>query len=129
MLEITTSWCLMLPTLTISSSISVKPLMFSRFSAEMEMIFSFSFRAMPFSSSFSWLSVIRSDLFRTSLSVFLTYMIVYVSMLLLQDGSLDNFSTTFATYLAGSSILLLLAFPIIFVYEKVFGVLTHLSLL
>lgn len=71
----------------------------------------------------------RSDLFRTSLSVFLTYMIVYVSMLLLQDGSLDNFSTTFATYLAGSSVLLLLAFPIIFVYEKVFGVLTHLSLL
>lgn len=71
----------------------------------------------------------RSDLFRTSLSVFLTYMVVYVSMLLVQDGSLDNFSPTFVSYLAGSSILLLLAFPIIFVYEKVFGVLTHLSLL
>ena len=56
-------------------------------------------------------------------------MVVYVSILLVQDGSLDNFSTTFVTYLAGSSILLLLAFPIIFIYEKVFGVLTHLSLL
>jgi len=71
----------------------------------------------------------RSDLFRTSLSVFLTYLVVYVSMLLVQDGSLDNFSPTFVTYLAGSSILLLLAFPIIFIYEKIFGVLTHLSLL
>ncbi len=71
----------------------------------------------------------RADLFRTSLSVFLTYMVVYVSILLVQDGSLDNFSTIFVTYLAGSSILLLLAFPIIFVYEKVFGILTHLSLL
>jgi cyclic-di-AMP phosphodiesterase PgpH len=71
----------------------------------------------------------RSDLFRTSLSVFLTYMVVYVSLLLVQDGSLDNFSTTFVSYLAGSSILLLLAFPVIFIYEKMFGVLTHLSLL
>ena len=71
----------------------------------------------------------RADLFRTSLSVFLTYMVVYFSLLLVQDGSLDNFSTTFVTYLAGSAVLLLLAFPIIFIYEKVFGVLTHLSLL
>jgi putative nucleotidyltransferase with HDIG domain len=56
-------------------------------------------------------------------------MVVYFSLLLVQDGSLDNFSTTFVTYLAGSAVLLLLAFPIIFIYEKVFGVLTHLSLL
>jgi putative nucleotidyltransferase with HDIG domain len=71
----------------------------------------------------------RADLFRASLFVFITYMAVYVSMLLVQEGSLENFSTTMATYLAGSSILLLLGFPIIFIYEKLFGVLTHLSLL
>jgi hypothetical protein len=71
----------------------------------------------------------RADLFRASLFVFATYMVVYVSMLLVQEGSLDNFSTTMATYLAGSSILLLLAFPFIFLYEKLFGVITHLSLL
>lgn len=71
----------------------------------------------------------RSDLFRASLFVFATYMVVYVSMLLVQDASLDNFSTTMATYLVGSSILLLLAFPFIFLYEKLFGVITHLSLL
>ncbi|HDO28193.1 MAG TPA: HDIG domain-containing protein [Bacteroidetes bacterium] len=71
----------------------------------------------------------RSDLFRASLVVFLTYMAVYVSMLLLQEGSLESFSWDMTSYLAGSSILLLLAFPIIFVYEKLFGVLTNLSLL
>ena len=71
----------------------------------------------------------RADLFRASLMVFLTYIAVYVSLLLVQEGTLEKFSTTFATYLAGSSILLLLAFPFIFLYEKVFGVLTHLSLL
>lgn len=71
----------------------------------------------------------RADLFRASLFVFLTYMVVYVSMLLVQEGSLDYFSTNMAIYLAGSSILLLLAFPFIFLYEKLFGVITHLSLL
>ena len=60
----------------------------------------------------------RADLFRASLFVFITYMAVYVSMLLVQEGSMDSFSTTMATYLAGSSILLLLGFPIIFIYEK-----------
>ncbi len=71
----------------------------------------------------------RSDLFRTSIMVFLTYMIVYVSMLLLQEGSLDHFSWDMTLYLGSSSILLLLAFPLIFIYEKLFGVLTNLSLL
>lgn len=71
----------------------------------------------------------RADLFRASLIVFLTYIAVYVSLMLVQDGSIEKFSTSQATYLAGSSILLLLAFPFIFLYEKVFGVLTHLSLL
>ena len=71
----------------------------------------------------------RADIFRTSLWVFLTYMVVYVSMLFVQEGSLENFSFTFMEYIAGSSILLLLSFPIIFIYEKIFGIVTHLSLL
>ena len=71
----------------------------------------------------------RADIFRTSLWVFLTYMVVYVSMLFVQEGSLENFSFKFMEYIAGSSILLLLSFPIIFIYEKVFGIVTHLSLL
>jgi len=71
----------------------------------------------------------RADLFRASLFVFITYMVVYMSMMLVQDASFEEFSMTMTTYLAGSSILLLLAFPFIFLYEKLFGVLTHLSLL
>ncbi len=71
----------------------------------------------------------RADLFRTSLFVFLTYGVIYVSMMLVQDGSLDNFSWKVLTNFFGSAALILLAFPIIFVYEKLFGVLTHLSLL
>lgn len=71
----------------------------------------------------------RADLFKASLLIFLTYMIVYVSMLFVQEGSLDHFSIEFTGYLAGSAILVLLVFPIIFVYEKLFGIITHLTLL
>jgi len=71
----------------------------------------------------------RGDLFRTSLFVFLTYMVIYVSMMFVQEGSFKSFSFKAVSYLAGSSILLLLAFPLIYIYEKLFGVITQLSLL
>lgn len=71
----------------------------------------------------------RADIFRSSIYVFITYLLVYLSMMLVQEGDLDNFSMTFVQYIAGSSILILLSFPIIYVYEKVFGIITHLSLL
>jgi putative nucleotidyltransferase with HDIG domain len=71
----------------------------------------------------------RVDLFKASLFIFLTYMVIYVSMLFVQEGSLDNFSIEFTGYLAGSSMLVLLAFPLIFLYEKLFGIITHLTLL
>jgi hypothetical protein len=50
-------------------------------------------------------------------------------MLFVQEGSLDSFSYIAILYLAGSSILVLLAFPLIFLYEKLFGIVTHLTLL
>lgn len=71
----------------------------------------------------------RADIFRASIWVFITYLVVYISMLFVQEGSLENFSFTFLEYIAGSSILLLLSFPIIFIYEKMFGIVTHISLL
>ena len=71
----------------------------------------------------------RADLFKASLLIFLTYMTVYVSMLFVQEGSLDNISYVFIGYLAGSSILVLLAFPLIFLYEKLFSMVTPLTLL
>ena len=71
----------------------------------------------------------RWHLVRTSILVFLTYMVVYFSMLLIQDASLTNISTRFVLMLAGSSFLILLGFPFIFIYEKIFGLITQLTLL
>jgi putative nucleotidyltransferase with HDIG domain len=95
---------------------------------------SFEFFYTQFTAGFIAIFVVkdlskRADIFVASLWVFLTYMTVYISMLFVQEGSLENFSFTFMEYIAGSSILLLLSFPIILLYEKIFGIVTHLSLL
>ncbi|PIY30637.1 MAG: hypothetical protein COZ08_11785, partial [Bacteroidetes bacterium CG_4_10_14_3_um_filter_42_6] len=71
----------------------------------------------------------RSDLFRGVTMVFLAYMVVYAGILLAQEGSIDNFSRRMISHFAASSILLLLAFPLIFLYEKMFGLITQLTLL
>ena len=71
----------------------------------------------------------RSDLFRATLMVFITYFVIYISMLLIQEGSLENLSWRLISYYAGSSILILLAFPLIFLFEKLFGLITQLTLL
>ncbi len=71
----------------------------------------------------------RSDLFRATLMVFITYSVVYIGMLLIQEGSFESFSWRMIANFAGSSMLILLAFPIIFMYEKSFGIITQLSLL
>ncbi len=71
----------------------------------------------------------RSDLFRATLMVFLTYSVVYISMMLIQEGNLESFSWKLLAYFGGSSILILLAFPLIFIFEKSFGMITQLTLL
>ena len=71
----------------------------------------------------------RWYLVRNSILVFITYMLVYISMLLVQEASLSSISTRFVLMLAGSSLLILLAYPLIFVYEKMFGLVTQLTLL
>lgn len=71
----------------------------------------------------------RSDLFRASLMVFLTYSVIYISMMLIQEGSFESFSWQELGVYTASSVLILLAFPLIFLYEKIFGIVTQLTLL
>ena len=71
----------------------------------------------------------RSQIVKTSIFTFLTYLVVYISMLYTREGNLSSFSWDFLALLAGSSLLLLLAFPLVFIYEKVFDIVTNLTLL
>lgn len=71
----------------------------------------------------------RSQFFLTSVFVFLTYSTIYTGMKLAQDGNFSNINSMNYLMFAGSSALTMLAFPLIWFYEKIFGYVTNLTLL
>ncbi len=71
----------------------------------------------------------RYQITRAALFTFITYLAVYVSMLFSREGNLNSFQLNFVILTAASSVLIFLAFPIVFLYEKIFGMITKLSLL
>lgn len=71
----------------------------------------------------------RSDLFTASILVFVTYIAIYIGMMLIQEGNILGYNLTVIANYAGSSILILLAFPMVFLFEKLFGIVTQLTLL
>lgn len=71
----------------------------------------------------------RIQIARASALTFLAYIVVYISMLYSREGNLNSFSMDFIKLTAASSVLIFLAFPIVFFYEKIFGLVTKLTLL
>lgn len=71
----------------------------------------------------------RAQLFFTSFYIFATYVTFYIGFLLIFEGSLNNFDSHFIGQFAVSAVLNLLAFPLIFLYEKLFGYVTDFSLM
>jgi cyclic-di-AMP phosphodiesterase PgpH len=71
----------------------------------------------------------RSQFFFTSILVFTAYSSTYIGMTLMQDGSLSDINTNNFIWFAGSSLLVLFSYPLIFLYEKLFGLITDVSLM
>ena len=71
----------------------------------------------------------RASYFGTSLVVFMTYVIVYFGMMLIFDGGFDSFNWKFIIIYAGNAFFTMLALPLAFLFERVFGFVTDLSLL
>ena len=71
----------------------------------------------------------RAQFFVTSLYIFLTYSLIYIGMSMLQTGSYTGISSQHFIYFGINSILTLLAYPMIVLYEKLFGFVTNISLL
>jgi putative nucleotidyltransferase with HDIG domain len=71
----------------------------------------------------------RSDFIKTSVFVFLTYSIVYLALTLIQDADLSKINPYRFAYFAMNAGMTLLAFPLIFIFEKIFGYVSELSLL
>jgi len=71
----------------------------------------------------------RSQFFVTSFMVFLSYLIVYVGLALIQEGSLMGVELKYIALFAGSAVLTLFSYPLIFIFEKIFGMITDVTLM
>jgi len=71
----------------------------------------------------------RSQFFFTALYIFLSYSVIYIGIELVTEGSLNAIKWQGFVYFAISAGLTLLASPIIYLFEKLFGKVTDVSLL
>jgi len=71
----------------------------------------------------------RSQFFLTSLLIFLTYSIIYVGLSFINEGSLEHINTTNFALFAGSAVLTLFSYPLIYIFEKIFGYVTDVTLM
>ncbi len=71
----------------------------------------------------------RSQFFVTSFMVFLSYITVYVGLALIQEGSLMGVELKYIALFAGSAVLTLFSYPLIFIFEKIFGMITDVTLM
>ncbi len=71
----------------------------------------------------------RSQFFVTSFMAFLSYITVYVGLTLIQEGSLMGVELKYLALFAGSAVLTLFSYPLIFIFEKIFGMITDVTLM
>lgn len=71
----------------------------------------------------------RSQIFITSFFVFITYSVAYVGISIIEEGGMDSIELKMFSWLAISSLLTLFSYPLIFVFEKIFGFVSDVSIL
>jgi cyclic-di-AMP phosphodiesterase PgpH len=71
----------------------------------------------------------RSQFFFTSLMIFISYSAIYVGMTLMQEGSFDQLSRANFLLFGISAMLTLFSYPMIYLFERIFGMITDVSLI
>jgi len=71
----------------------------------------------------------RSHLFWTSFIIFITYAFVHFAFSILHEGSLSFHNWRDYIWLGGNGLLILTSYPLIYVFEKMFGFLSNLTLM
>lgn len=70
----------------------------------------------------------RSQLFRTAILVILTYAVLYFAIELITENDLSKLNARMYTYFIINGILLLFAYPLLFLLEKTFGFTSNVTL-
>ncbi len=71
----------------------------------------------------------RAQFLFTSMVIFISYSTIYTGLNLIQEGSFEALNPLNYAMFAGSALLILLAYPLIWVMEKLFGLVTDVTLL
>ncbi len=71
----------------------------------------------------------RSQFFTTATAIFISYSTIYLGMLLIQDGSFEDISQRPFILFAGNALFTLFSYPLIFIFEKTFGLVTDVTLM
>ncbi len=70
----------------------------------------------------------RGKLFFSASMVFLTFSFVYFGIGIIQEGDVNEIDWSNYAWFAGNSVLLLLSYPLIYIFEKTFGFLSDATL-
>ena len=71
----------------------------------------------------------RVDLFISAMKIILVYALSYLAMEILQNTSIESINYTQLLYLSIGGALTIIAYPLIYVFEKIFGLISDISLL
>ena len=71
----------------------------------------------------------RSQLFISAAKIIAIYFVAYFAMALTQEGSINNIDWINFVWFAGNGALTLVAYPLIFAFEKTFSLVSDMSLL
>ncbi len=71
----------------------------------------------------------RVHLVLASLWVFITYSLVFLALHLIHEGTLSSFNFTIIQWFAISSTLILLVYPLVYIFEKLFGFISDVTLI
>ncbi len=71
----------------------------------------------------------RSHIVRTAMLIILTYSLFYTSLLLWQEGTLKNIDLVMFAYFTANGVMLLMVYPLIWIFERLFGFLSDVTLI
>jgi len=70
----------------------------------------------------------RGQFFITSVWIFITYSVLYTGLTLIQDGTIRQIDPIMFAMFGGSAVLTLFSYPLIYIFEKLFGFITDVTL-
>lgn len=71
----------------------------------------------------------RSQFFFTSFMILISYSVIYIGMTLMQEGSFEQLSRVNFLLFGVSALLTLFSYPLIYLFERIFGMVTDVSLI